>query len=95
MFNTEIQNGLKKWQENDILEIASRLCRYPAGQTFRRNRSISLRFQDKRVFVFDAEIQDGRQKWRENDFCKKLPVDSAASLRVKNYVKMALAPFPR
>ena len=49
-------------------KIASRLCRYPADQKFHRNHSISLRFQDKRVFVFNTEIQDGRQKWRENDF---------------------------
>ena len=49
-------------------KVASRLWTYPVGQIFRRNRSISLRFRDKRVFAFYTEIQDGHQKWRENDF---------------------------
>ena len=60
-------------------------------QKFCRNRSISLRFWDKRIFAFYAEIQDGRQKWWENDFCKKLPVDSANTLWVKNFVEVALS----
>ena len=62
-------------------KVASILCRYLAGQTFCRNRSISLRFRDKHVFLFNAEIQDGRQK---------LPVDFADTLRVKNFVEIAL-----
>ena len=61
------------------------------GQKFRRNCSISLRFQDKLVFAFNAEIQDGRQEWRENDFCEKSPVDSANTLRVKSFVEIALS----
>ena len=40
------------------------------GSKIFRNRSISLRFQDKHVFAFYAEIQDGRQNWRENDFLR-------------------------
>ena len=50
----------------------NRLCRYPAGQKFCRNPSISLRFQDKQVFVFSAEIQDGRQKFPGKSFSVKL-----------------------
>ena len=61
------------------------------GQNFHQNCSILLRFRDKRVFAFNTEIQDGRQKWRENDFCKKLPVDSADTLRVKIFVDIALS----
>ena len=41
--------------------------------------------------MFHAEIQDGRQKWRENDFCEKLPVDSAETLWVKNFVQKILS----
>ena len=59
--------------------------RYPVGQKFRQNRSILLHFRDKHVFAFNAAIQDGCQKWWENDFCKKSPVDSADTLRVKNF----------
>ena len=33
-----------------FLIVASRVCRYPVGQKFCRNRSILLRFRDKRVF---------------------------------------------
>ena len=41
--------------------------------------------------AFYAEIQDGRQKWQENDFWVKSPVDSADTLRIKNFVEIALA----
>ena len=58
--NAEIQDGRQKCQEKGFLrEVASRLCRYPAGQKFCQNRSISLCFRDKHVFALNAEIQDG------------------------------------
>ena len=41
-------------------------------------------------FAFYAEIQDDRKK-RENNFCEKSPVDSADTLRVKNFVEIALS----
>ena len=41
--------------------------------------------------MFNAEIQDGRQKWQENYFWEKSAVDSAATLRVKNFVEVALS----
>ena len=49
-------------------KATSRLATYPPGQKFRSNRSISLRFRDKRVFAFNTKIKDIHQKWRENDF---------------------------
>ena len=42
------------------------------------------------LFSLYAEIQDGHQKWRENDFLEKMPLRSANTLRVKNFVKIAL-----
>ena len=36
-----------------------------------------------------------RQKWGGNDFWKKSPLDFADTLWVKNFVKIALAPFLR
>ena len=42
-------------------------------------------------FSFIAKIQDDRQKWRENDVWEKLQVDSADTLRVKNFVEIALS----
>ena len=74
-----------------LRKVASRLCGYPAGQIFHRNRSISLHFRNKLVFAFNAEIQDGRQNWRENDFCEKLLVDFADTQRVKNFIKITLS----
>ena len=41
--------------------------------------------------MFYAEIQDGRQEWQENEFCENLPVDSAVTLWVKNFVKITLS----
>ena len=74
-------------------KVPNRLCRYPVGQKFRRNRSISLRFRDKCIFVFNTEIQDGRQKWRGKGFffCEIMPLDSTDTLRVKNFVEIALS----
>ena len=54
-------------------KVASTLYRYPVGQKFCRNHSISYCFRDKCVFAFYAVIQDGCQ-W-ENDLGKKSPVD--------------------
>ena len=72
-------------------KLGSRLYRYPVGQKFCQNRSISHCFQDKCAFAFYAEIQDGRQKRQENDFCKKLPVYSAVTLWVKNFIEIILS----
>ena len=74
-----------------LRKVTNRLRRYPADQKYRRNRSILLCFGDKYVFVFNAEIQDDRQKWRENNFCEKSPVDSTDTLRLKNFVEIALS----
>ena len=81
----------KSGRKTIFLKIASRLWRYPVGQKFRQNCSISLRFQDKQVFVFNAEIQDGCQKWQEKYFWEKLAVDCADTLCVKNFIKIALS----
>ena len=72
-------------------KVINRHCRYPVGQKFCRNYSISLCYRDKHVFAFYAEIQDGRQKWWENDFCKESPVDSADTMWVKNFVEIAVS----
>ena len=72
-----------------LRKVACKLCRYPVGQKFHRNRSILLSYQDKHIFELNAEIQDGRQKWRENEFCEKSPVYSADTLRVKNFIEIA------
>ena len=64
-------------------KVASRLCSYPMGQKFCRNHSISLRFWNKRVFVFNAEIQDGRQKWQENEFYKSRQLTLQIPIRSK------------
>ena len=60
------------------------------GQNFCQNYSGLLHFRDKLVFAF-LQIQDGRLKWREKDFCENLPVDCAVTLRVKNFVEIALS----
>ena len=86
-FKMAVKNGGKTF----LRKVASRLCRYTAGQKFCGNRSISLRFWNKRVFTFNAKLQDGRQKWQENNFCKKWPVDSVDTLWVKNFVEIALS----
>ena len=42
-------------------------------------------------FAFYAEIQDDHQKIAESDFCKMSPVHSADTLRVQNFVEIALS----
>ena len=41
--------------------------------------------------AFYTEIEDGRQKWQENNCWEKSLIDSAGSLWVKNFVKIALS----
>ena len=41
--------------------------------------------------MFYAEIKDGYQKWQESDFWEKSAVDSAATLRVKNFFESTLS----
>ena len=70
-FNAEIQDGHQKWPGKTFLvKVVSRLANYPACQKFRRNCSISLRFRDKQVFVFNAEIQDGPKSGGKTIFVK-------------------------
>ena len=84
-FYEEIQ--FKYFSENLPVDYAD----IPAGQRFCQNHSNLLHFRDKHVFAFYTDIQDGRQKCWENDLAKTLRVDSAATLWVKKFVKIALA----
>ena len=90
-FTQKFKMAAKSGGKTNFVKIFSRPCRYPVGQKLRRNRSISLHFQDKRIFVFNTEIQDGCQKWLENDFWEKSSIDSANTLRVKNFIEIALS----
>ena len=88
-FYAEIKDGHQKLRENDFLrKVTSRHFRYPVGQKFCQNRSISLRFQNKLVFMFYAEIKDGRQMRRENEFGEKSPVEFADTTWVKSFVQI-------
>ena len=52
---SKIQNRRHIWRDKNFLKIGiDSLERYPVGQKFRRNCSISLRFPDKCVFTFSA-----------------------------------------
>ena len=61
------------------------------GQKFCRNRSISLRFLDKHV----SFTQKFKMAARKNNFGGKSPVDSAYTLRVKNFVEITRKRFWR
>ena len=53
----EIQDGCQNWRESDFLrKVASRLCRYPVGPKFCRNRSTLHCLQDKCTFAFYTKI---------------------------------------
>ena len=90
-FMQKFKMAAKSGGKTFLRKVASRLRSYPSGQKFRRTRSISLHFWNKRVFAFNSEIQDGSQKWQENNICEKLPVDSADTLYFKIFVKIALS----
>ena len=74
-----------------LVKNTRRLCRYPVGQKFHQNRSISHRLRDKCVFAFYAEIQVGQPNMAENYFWGKSPVDYADNLQDKNFVEIALS----
>ena len=49
----KIQNGRHFWGEENFLKIAKNtLFRYPVGQKFQRNHSISHRLGDRHIYVF-------------------------------------------
>ena len=51
--NSKIQNGRHFWRDRNFLKIGiTTLQIYPAGQKFRRNRSIEHGFRDISIFVF-------------------------------------------
>ena len=72
-------------------KLASEPCRYPLGQKFLRNHSISHRFQDKCVFAFYTDIQDGCQKWRDNEYWGNSLAHSADTLQLKTFVEITLS----
>ena len=78
-----IQDDRPKMAEELFLgKVASRLQK-PCGSKI-LSKSLYLA-------PFYTEIQDGRQKWRENDFWDNWPEDSADTMRIKNFIKIALA----
>ena len=74
----EITLSLRVFEINDIFNFHQN-SRWPP-----KSRS-----QDKCIFTFYAE--DGRQKWQQSDFCEMSPVHSADTLRVKNFIKIAIS----
>ena len=51
--NSKIQNGRHIWGEENFLKIAkSTLLRYPVGQKFRRNCSITHSLGDRHIYGF-------------------------------------------
>ena len=69
----------KKPQEDCVDILGSKFC---------RNLAIS---KINKFFAFSAEIQDGCQKWWENYFWTKLPHGSADTLKVENFIEIALS----
>ena len=61
------------------------------GPKFCRNGSISHRFRDKCILVFNSEIADSPQKGRENVFWGMLSIDFADTPWVKIFVKVSLS----
>ena len=88
--NSLVPKGLKicQWRENDFWE-KSPVDEYVFFFIFTQKFKISHRSRDK-------SVQHGRQKWQESNIFEMLPVHSADSLRVKNFIKITLSlPFPR
>ena len=91
-FYTEIQDGYQKWRGKRFLgKVVRKSCIYPTGKKSCRNCSILHPFQDKCIFAFNAEIQDDRQNGGKAIFLEKLPVNSTDTLRVENFVEIALS----
>ena len=74
--NSKIQNGCHFWGGENFWKIAKiTFLRYPVGQKFRRNRSISHGYGDRSKFVFcifgkNSKIQNGRHFWGGENFWK-------------------------
>ena len=64
----------------------------PVGQKFCQNCSVMLCFGDKRVFLrFTQKFKIVAKSGGKTFFCKKSPVDSADTVRVKNFIEISLS----
>ena len=71
--------------------------RLPAGPKFRRNLSISYGFFEKKhlcfaIFAKNSKIQNGHHFLARQIFWKNV-LTSTGTLRVKNFIKIALSDF--
>ena len=70
-FWKKIQNGRQFWRDKIFLKIGmATLQRYPVGEKFRQNRSISHGFRDISIFAKNSKIQNGHHFWRDKSFLK-------------------------
>ena len=60
----------KSGRKTIFRKIASRLCRYPAGQKFCRNRSISLHFRNRQVFLLTQKFKMAAKSGGKTIFAK-------------------------
>ena len=63
----------------------------PCGLIFHKNYSISNGFPDKCVVRFMQKFKMATKKCQESDFCKMSPVHSVDTLRIHNFVIIALS----
>ena len=60
----------KSGRKTIFRKIASRLCRYPAGQKFCRNRSISLHFRNRQVLLLTQKFKMAAKSGGKTIFAK-------------------------
>ena len=90
MFNVDIQDGHKKWQENDFCKTT--LVDFADSLWIKNFVVITLSHSVFKINgIFNTEIHDGCEKWQENDFWEKSEVDSPATLWVTNFVEITLS----
>ena len=94
-FTQKFKMAAKKWRENNFWEklpVAS-----PNSLGAKNFGEIALSCTVSEIvqiflhFCLYADIQDGCHIWRENNFWEKLPIDSADTPWVKNFVEIALS----
>ena len=87
-----IQHGHQKWRENDFCKMLP----VHSADTLQVQNFVEITLsctvsKINALLCFTQKFNMATKKWRENDFCKMLPVHSADTLQVQNFVKIALS----
>ena len=87
IFKMAAKNGGKQFLE----KVASQLWGYPSDKNFNKIALSRIVSEINAFLHFTQKFKMATKKWQQNDFWEKSPVDSADTLGVKTFNKIAVS----